>query len=749
MGTSIIKRAREKAGISQEELAIRTQKSQAQISRFEQPNFDLSKISAGDLIKISEALGIDLNDLIKESWQESTFKKDWGAPYEKYVKDIEGIIKHLKDKPDFQEEAIEKSIEEFITVIKDQKKLPICLVRGQFDAGKSYLINKLIAEDIIPNKYQPETGATIYIVHEDLRPAGISGKVNIISSIKLESDKNQERFKIREFLTGNFDKEFEITTGGLELLKDASIKKGSYRNIEVAVIYSDASILNTAILCDTPGTGGETGLYEDDQKDFEKIYRASVDYDSLIYLSSANGFLNDEDIEHLKHLVGQLNLYPATNTSETPLGNVIIAMSHATQSLPEEEIFDIKKHSSERLLGRLGELIEIRRIEEFTETKLTKKHIEDRIVPFWFQIDSRRLALENKIDEMLCRKLPEGIQSDAAKTLSAFKSNTIEGIKKYINYYQNLLKEKDKKLQLLDELQKNEPARKREVEYSRKLIQSKIDTHLAKTEAEWETIYNKYVNEDKIESIIKEKFENKSTAKKATAGYLNDIMQDELKEKLKNESEIFAAEVNEFIEHYENPSFFENSSFNKADIKINFDAYGAFASGLAGAGTLGALSIWAATLGNLGPYIISAKAFSVLTSLGLSGGISAAAFSALIAAIGGPITLFIGLSTITASIAWAIMGQSWQKRLAKKIVQILKKKNYKEVTKEEAIQNFWNQTRQNFEKAADHLEKEYQQAILELKNKLQNYNAEEIEQTIKDFENFLNFIKGTPHIERT
>ncbi len=748
MEDSIIKKAREEAGISQKELAARAEKSQAQISRFEQPDFDIGKISAGDLMKISQALGIGLDELLKDSWEEKTFDIASGKQYKDYQAKLDGLIDYLETKK-YDEESINDSIENFIKMVENQKKLPIGLIRGKFDSGKSYLSNKLLGNDILPDRYQPETGAINYIVHENLRPASSGDKEVLL--FKKTSDNTNERFNLRNYLSNGESEGFEnYKSGDLDLLNFASIKKenGNHREIEVVLIFADAPILENIILCDTPGTGGETSEGDQDQlDDLSKIFRASVDYDLLVYLSSVQGFMDDEDIEHFKQLLGQLNLYPQLNTKRSPLENVMIIMSHASQSVRENDVGDIKTHAAERIMKRIGELSEINRIEEFANTKIELQHISDRIVPFWFQIDSRKEAVENELQHLLNEKLPLAIKKSTSNSLSDYYSRTEKGVKNTIKHYESLINEKEENLRYLEELEANEPARKKEIELSRELIESKIETYQAKTEAKWEEICNEYVEEAKVESIIREKFNKKSSAKNGIAGYLHDLMQDKLKEKLKEESEKFADDVNDFIQNYENPYNYQDHEFDNVKVKIEFDPYAAFASGLAGAGTFGALSIWAASLGNLGGYILGAKAVGILSGLGLS--LNAAAVSAFLAAIGGPFVIFTGLAGIVASVAWAIMGKSWQSRLSEKLVQKLENENYKEKIKKKGIQTFWGDTKTKFNQAADELEKEYQHAIQDLKEKLSNYDAERLEKALREFEDFLNFIKSAPHIERT
>ena len=101
---------------------------------------------------------------------------------------------------------------------------------------------------------------------------------------------------------------------------------------------------------------------------------------------------------------------------------------------------------------------------------------------------------------------------------------------------------------------------------------------------------------------------------------------------------------------------------------IPFDAQGAFAGGLAAAGTLGALACglrqW-----EFGGYILVAKFASVLSIAGL--GIGSSGLVSLVAAIGGPVTIAVGLAAVLAVGIWKWFGEDWQKRLAKQIAKKL------------------------------------------------------------------------------
>ena len=139
--------------------------------------------------------------------------------------------------------------------------------------------------------------------------------------------------------------------------------------------------------------------------------------------------------------------------------------------------------------------------------------------------------------------------------------------------------------------------------------------------------------------------------------------------------------------------------------------------------TYGALSVWAASLGNLGAYILVAKGVSVLAAMGISVGGTAAA-SAAIATIGGPIVIVISIAAVLASLAYVIFSGGWKKAISKKIVNAYDKKN---VLANYLTQNaaYWTDTENAFK-----LEKDFENYIANLKKEVYESNDEEVKTKI-------------------
>ena len=174
-------------------------------------------------------------------------------------------------------------------------------------------------------------------------------------------------------------------------------------------------------------------------------------------------------------------------------------------------------------------------------------------------------------------------------------------------------------------------------------------------------------------------------------------------------------------------------------------ARGAFLGGLAGAGVVGALAVWAASLGNLGAYILAVKAVSVLSAIGFSFAGGTAAVMSVIAAIGGPITLAVGAFVLVGVLAWALFGESWESRLAKKLEKDFRSQNLKERL-DKSLAQYWADTRTSFLSAASALESRYEEELQKIKAVVEEPQNSKlaIERALQDARGLLGFFDNMP-----
>lgn len=200
-------------------------------------------------------------------------------------------------------------------------------------------------------------------------------------------------------------------------------------------------------------------------------------------------------------------------------------------------------------------------------------------------------------------------------------------------------------------------------------------------------------------------------------------------------------EVEKYVNGF-NPVNIDGSGKQVNVDMFGFDARRIFASGLAGAATYGGLAFWASTCGNLGAYILIAKGVSVLSSIGISTGGTAAAVSA-VASIGGPVVLGVALAVLAAMGIFAVFSGGWKKSLAKNLVKAFAENNVG-ATYGEVIEKYWQDTQAEFDKAADNMEKEWQSLLKNLRNSLDSCSEDDLRERIAHLNETKSFFENIP-----
>jgi hypothetical protein len=217
--------------------------------------------------------------------------------------------------------------------------------------------------------------------------------------------------------------------------------------------------------------------------------------------------------------------------------------------------------------------------------------------------------------------------------------------------------------------------------------------------------YARLTDIDNLERMIRLKFkDNKKEAQEYAGVLLLEAVQHEVEKKSAVLSDLFTGEVNRYLSGYSNVEL--RLGAERRTVTIPFNANGAFVGGMAGVASVGALAAWAASLGNLGAYIIAAKAVSLLAALGISIPGGTAAVTAFIAAIGGPVTLALGIVALAVLAGWALFGESWQRRLAKKIVAVYSEKGILAKWRK-VVAGYWDSTLAAFQAGADEVERKW------------------------------------------
>jgi hypothetical protein len=127
-------------------------------------------------------------------------------------------------------------------------------------------------------------------------------------------------------------------------------------------------------------------------------------------------------------------------------------------------------------------------------------------------------------------------------------------------------------------------------------------------------------------------------------------------------------------------------------------------------------------------------------------GVGSTAAVSFVAALGGPITLAVGLASLLALGIWALFGESWQSRLSKKISKTLQDKKFIEKT-EQGANTFWDQTLASFETGAVETKRKFEE-YLKVNEELVREDGEnsrlKIEATLSVLEGLKDFFGGIP-----
>lgn len=139
--------------------------------------------------------------------------------------------------------------------------------------------------------------------------------------------------------------------------------------------------------------------------------------------------------------------------------------------------------------------------------------------------------------------------------------------------------------------------------------------------------------------------------------------------------------------------------------------------------------------------MIVSQGVGALSALGVSISGGAAAASAWVAAMGGPVALGAAVAGVAGLASWRLLTKSWEERLAKKIV-----KYYRDEGLEEnfvsGVEKYWEQTRKAFEAGAEAAENEFESQLNQLE-KLDK-NEKEARRQADRFEEARDFYAGLP-----
>lgn len=714
-------------GMSQEEFAKQIGISQDKVSRMEA---DPTQVSLEILFKIATHFGMTMDELVKlpePSIQGVKVQYTWSS-----VEYIRKKLYEYIEKNKFKGNYTEKFQELSVLIGKITRKPKVAFV-GRSDVGKSTMINTLLGTNRMPAHWTPATAIAVFIKHTKDRPSYMDEDVWIFQSDPDTNDVwDDTRLNDEEYC-----RSLKLSAGNYELLNSYGTRKGekfSESKATSAVVFIDSSLLLNCDIIDLPGYG--TGdRVEDDKLSLREKDKADV----IVYMSIANGFMRGEDISYVKDSISSLADVEDYNGIEKikPLANLFIVASqaHVIDNGNVNQLNTILEAGCERFEKSLTE--------GFWEDRKRPELLLDRF--YTYTSNKNKYELRERFEKDFCKLieyLPQVVECRALNIIKEWAKNQEKEFQNVIEEYDQLLQSRKQFEEALKEYDRNEPKRYGKFQRDRQKIIEKIYQYRCESLCEIDKFYLNMMTVDNLVSLMeKRNVRKKKEDLQIFSSYISGLLQDKINMILKEKSKLLAISIDEFLENFES-----NTAIcleNNISFKVNsFNKEQAFAAGLAGVMTYGALAIWAASCGNLGGYILVAKGVSLLSALGISVGGTAVATSA-VAAIGGPVVLGITLALIAAIAVFAIFSGSWKKNIAKKIVNSCREEQVLEKIRNN-ISEYWIDTQIAFDKSADSLDEKWKIYLRDLKKKIKSYDVKKLNDDKADAEKMKNFFQKIP-----
>ena len=714
---------RKQAGLSQSDLAEQLGITQSQVSEYEKKG----EVPTHLLTRWARALGVTVDELLPpEPIENASFDFD-DRLYATLTEDLNLLLQYTDRFPN-PEQANNEAISPTIPQLRDQvttlKEKPWVVVTGHFDSGKSTVCNFLLGGGKLPIDYQPETKFPIYIRHSADRPDWITADLWLMGS-----DFDPRKWQDEPECVKHFN-----MAGSWDTLKEyASLKSSQGKEQGIVLAFADAPLLHSCVLVDLPG-------YDDKQIKAELIDQAGEQANVLLYLSKAQGFLDSGNLTRLGHLLRSIPHFETVDDKFSTLGNLFIIASHVHPGIKTKQLNGILEGGARKFYEHFeGTLLQDLKTQ--TGREITLQDVTNRFFSFWQEESSRREKLEKELHTLLGTHLPTIVKNLADEVITKFKKEGTAQYAQAVERWETILREKNKGKADLQKRKEAEPDRQRRHKRAVEIVEQKSATCKNRDLKYTQQVFRAETAIESLEEMIDRRYSDKKTAQELAANYVLEKIQSETARFRAELVDDFMNSIEEFLQDADKATF---RSEKWGTVTTPIDTKAAFLGGLAGAGTLGALGAWAAGLGNLGSYIVAAKGASLLglSSVSASG---AAGVSSAIAALGGPITLGIGIAIAAGVLVWRFFAGNWKYRLAKKIKQVFEEKRVLS-SSEGTIKSFWDSTLTAFQKGADNMDTQHRNYIEEMEVIFggPQENLQVLEQRINRYQELKSFFAAIP-----
>ncbi|GLS91977.1 hypothetical protein GCM10007916_30470 [Psychromonas marina] len=756
--------SRKRAELSQEEAAERCSlvSNQKMISRIESSPLDfvveilLDYISA---VGANRETFWQLLDKPKKLLNESEIKMNTKLQNEidQLVKNIDKTVLGLNDLPEHLHPK--KLIEKMKAAKNDVGSIAdtaIIGVMGPSDSGKSHILNLLMGVEIAPEGFQPMTAASTLFVHMSKKPKNLEEAQNVVV-FKYE---HEGRTFNLGMLNGEHE-QFVLAKGDYKSLEKYGARDDDdnilYPEAYLAIVYVDAHVLKKVSLLDTPGqlidpdyANKEEGV-KLDSIDVRKAYEAMGLADSILFTSSVNKFLRDNEPEFYSNILRAPGNLPLD--AKNPLKNITIL---ATQAAGIKSIANFNEKTSKRAAISFHKAMGFLLYEDWQSQidglKIpTAKDWESRMLPFWDDNKEFMSAFTERFNQLA---------DETVATLSEKRLSKVVAIRK------NIISQVEIEMSsLTDKLRSNEE-RLEEVKMQDARFRKEVVSILEKFKAQENTINElKLETIDQVKSIvgnlkseefmaefIGDRFEDKKSAKQGLSDAIGQYLETKCKKIIDSTSKRFVSEVEYLVNEFSalvptagqkdinSVSRISKAGYNTKRMPLStFDGQSAFIGGMSGVATFGAMGAYVATISsNLGAYILVGQAAGVLTSLGITGSVTTLPW--LVGATGGPVVWGAMLAAAVGYLVFRIFSD-WKKSMAKSVVKGIDSNEIIDSIEGE-ISTYWSDTAKAFEFALKGLRDEADKHIKQLyKDAEETYDVKEINNAVTTLEDVISTLK--------
>lgn len=712
--------------LTQAELAELIGVRQDRISRLEQ---NLNSISLEELVILSKKTGKSLDEITnykKNVINKLEVKDSWSKV--RYIKNT--VINYIKDYSPKNNLNYENKIENLRRDIEGIARKPRIVFSGKSDSGKSTMINALLGKEKMSTNWTPTTSIIVYVKDILDRPTYMEEELWIFKKGK---DKEWDDTRLYD---EKYCREWKVAGGNAEMLSQYGVRKSEEYNKDIgsAVLFIDSPILKNCDILDIPGI--TAGI----ESDNIAASQAKLKADVLVYLSQASGFLQTEDANYLKEALEVLPpLEKTEGTALSPMSNLFVVATHAHHVIPRTDLKKICDSGCNRFTKTLPESF-WERYSNSSKKLFSEKDLRKRFFTYTTDIEDLREDFEKELKNTI-ENLPKLLENKIFNLAKDYAKNESKKMSDEVIKYEKLINERDAYSKRLEDIKKNEPKRKFLLEENNRNVKNKIFDLDSETKKKFREDFNQMLTEENIVKIIDRRgYKNKKADLEELGSYISSEVQDIYRKNLEKTTEKFKDTIDEYLVETQKSLELANNS-NNMNINLDFDFKSAFIGGLAGAATLGGLAFWASTLGNLGAYILVAKGVSVLSALGISIAGGTATATAFVASIGGPITLGIAAALLVGVAIWGFFSDSWKKKIAKKIIEEIKKSVAKY---EDAITQYWLDTENGFDIAKNKMEEEWEKYINNLENELYNYDINKLKENLRNAKEVKDFFTNIP-----